>query len=289
MPIVRQMTRGDFDHEPGPELDHARLFLAAGDSWFSIGSIEFENLLWHLDLPYEAVAVNVAYHGSTLARIADWMQNPDLLPLLLNRGGRPWHAILLSVGGNDLIDAVWDTGTRRSALLRRPADPAAVGPADLPGLIDADAWNRFSGYLVHNLTRVVTEGRDAPGSASRGLPLFLHTYARTMPRDAPARFGPLRLGPWLHPAVRWLGIDPALGLPMADLLLGRLADTLRSVAPLLPNVHLIDTLADAGGLQPAAAGTTGASNGWDNEIHPGAAGYAQLAGVWSREIQRVAP
>jgi hypothetical protein len=42
-------------------------------------------------------------------------------------------------------------------------------------------------------------------------------------------------------------------------------------------------------LIPAAAGTTGDSNDWDNEIHPNHGGYKKLAATWTEELGRLLP
>jgi hypothetical protein len=40
-------------------------------------------------------------------------------------------------------------------------------------------------------------------------------------------------------------------------------------------------------LIPAAPGTTGDSNDWDNEIHPNRSGYKKLAATWATEVDRI--
>lgn len=82
-------------------------FLAHGDSWFSIGSVPLApvgNLLTEMRFSKGAIAVNCARPGNTLARMADYRREKWFERTLLQRNGWDWHALLLSCGGNDLID-----------------------------------------------------------------------------------------------------------------------------------------------------------------------------------------
>src|ERR1035437_2698986 len=87
-------------------------YLAQGDSWFSIGHIppwSTTNVLQQMVLSRSAVAVNCAHPGMELSHMADTSTEPAFLNLL-NGSGNPklawkWDAILMSGGGNDLIDA----------------------------------------------------------------------------------------------------------------------------------------------------------------------------------------
>jgi len=47
------------------------------------------------------------------------------------------------------------------------------------------------------------------------------------------------------------------------------------------NVHIVDS---RGATLRAAAGTTGESNDWENEIHPTPAGYSLLAKKWRPQL-----
>jgi lysophospholipase L1-like esterase len=92
----------------------------------------------------------------------------------------------------------------------------------------------------------------------------------------------IKRGPWLFPALTWLGIHEALWLDLSRILLEELASCLKSLD--LPNLHVVDTLARTTTMVPAAAGTTGDSNDWENEIHPNASGYTKLAATWAEDI-----
>ncbi len=263
--------------------DYSRVFLAEGDSWFSYGSTKFRNVPSALKLPYKACVLNIAEPGDTLRRMHETTRNPDFFRYLENRGGRRWGAIFLSGGGNDLIDAVWNPRIQSSEILVKPDRPEQIDQTSLRSIINEDAMNALLSYIKLNVAQIVVEGRDAAGSNSRDVPLFMHTYALVQPRNAPVPI--FNQGPWLYPACVWLGIHPSLWLHLSRLLLQTLADCLQSIT--LPNFHVIDTLNTTMALIPAAAGTTGDSNDWENEIHPNRGGYNKLAVTWSAEIDRV--
>ena len=55
----------------------------------------------------------------------------------------------------------------------------------------------------------------------------------------------------------------------------------------LPNFHVVDTLSLTTTLIPAAPGSKGSSNDWENEIHLNRQGYEKLATTWSPAIAQV--
>jgi hypothetical protein len=265
--------------------DFRWVFLAEGDSWFSYGSTRLRNLISSLELPDPACVLNIAQPGDTLQRMHETTRNREFYFYLRNKSGRRWSGIFLSGGGNDLIDAIWNEEHQRSEILVKPAVPADIDQTNLRSVINQDAMDALTSYLKINIAQIVAEGRDGGDSNSADVPLFMHTYALVQPRDAPVKH--IGLGPWLFPACRWLGIDPALWLDLSRLLLEELAQSLRSVD--LPNFHLVDTLADTTTMIPAAPGTTGNSNDWENEIHPNRRGYDKLAATWAAKVMAIVP
>jgi len=283
MPVVTQVNTTEFER---PEFqsslnDFSNVYLAEGDSWFSFGSQKFKNLLTFLSLPSPACVLNISEPGDTLRRMEHITANREFFHYLANRGGRRWNAIFLSGGGNDLIDAVWDQKEKRSYILVRPSDPASIDQTNLRSVINRDALDALLNYIRINVAHIVSM-RDRRGSNSRGLPIVMHTYALPRPRDAGVDVLGIRRGPWLFPALSWLGIHEALWLDLSRILLEELAGCLKSLA--LPNVHVVDTLSRTTTMIPAAPGTTGDSNDWENEIHPNASGYTKLAATWAEDI-----
>jgi hypothetical protein len=103
-----------------------------------------------------------------------------------------------------------------------------------------------------------------------------HSYDLTTPRNSPAQFLVPLAGPWLYPAMTEARIPDSEWNKVSDYLLDQLNRRLLSMQAKLPNFHVAQT---QGTLNRAASGAIGASNDWDNEIHPRRRGYAKLAKV----------
>ena len=264
---------------PGSGLNDYRI-LAEGDSWFSLGGIPTSNLLFSLRFRRSTLIVNCAQPGDTIRRMAVLAQDRALRDALT--AGVAWDLLLLSGGGNDLIDAA-------DEILLSPQERNAspgVGPGNYcdPGELD-------------NLMRTVQEGyrtivalRDGPDSTARGKPILTHTYDYITPRNAPARFllVPL-LGPWLFKALTEAAVPEADWHPVSDYLTDRLAEAilaLRTGANPLPDFHVVDT---RGTLTRAKAGDIGESGDWMNEIHPSIDGYKKLARPLTDGLERRLP
>lgn len=250
-------------------------FLAHGDSWFSIGSVPLApvgNVLTEMRLSKTAVAVNCARPGHTLARMTDFANDRWYRRALLQPNGWDWHALLLSCGGNDLIDAcqvlAHTAGGQRTPLAQRIfraqdewGDPA-TGAARY---LSDDGFATFARYFKANLQTLLQQ-RDT--SASAGRPAFLHGYGVPTPRPAGVFPGSSLAGLWLYKAVVAYGIPEADYLPVGSELIRRFnalgkdcaADTAH-----FPNLHFLDTMGIP--LLPAALGATADSGDWINEIH----------------------
>jgi hypothetical protein len=275
-------TPDDLDADRVP-LDQARWrFLCEGDSWFTLGALnplKSANLLQHLRFSQTCWAVNCAYPGDVLSHMVERAGDPKFTSLLLGRPmrkRRAWDALLVSGGGNDLIDA-----------LAVPAQGAAAADASLRLLhtrdewsaadmgpmryVSAPGWQSFAEYLKANVALLATL-RDHADSESPGVPLFLHGYAVPTPSDVGAGAG---VGPWLSPSLRRYGIPPDDWPALAGHLIRRLLGELQASAAALPNVHVFDSLVDLGI----------DADDWSNEIHLTAGGCRKLATKWSEQIE----
>lgn len=253
-------------------------YLAQGDSWFSIGHVppwSTTNLLQQMVLSRSAVAVNCARPGVELAHMTDTSTAQVFLNLMNGNVAWTWDAILLSGGGNDLIDAAnSDPNAPLESRLLLRADEWANPVADPSGYLSAAGWDVFSTHM-DSVLGLLLDQRDK--NKNKDVPLFLHTYDYVTPRNAPA--GP-RLGPWLYRAIHDLyGIPAADWSALANLMIDRLANLWLSLAVSYAgrNVDIVDT---RGSLTPADPGMSGVSGDWENEIHPTPHGYSLLAQKW---------
>jgi hypothetical protein len=255
-----------------------KIYLAQGDSWFSIGHFPpwaTTNLLQQMVLSRSALAVNCARPGVELAHMTDTSSAQMFLNLLNGNISQRWDALLMSGGGNDLIDAATAAPTadpKLRLLLRSDEWPAA--PVSASGYLSQAGWATFTGHMDLVLQGLLDQ-RDKGKNAN--VPLVLHCYDYVTPRNAPA--GP-KLGPWLYKAVNTIyHVPPADWQAVADVLISRLADMWLALAEKYAsrNVNVFDT---RGTITRAAAGTTGISGDWENEIHPTPHGYGLLARKW---------
>jgi lysophospholipase L1-like esterase len=256
------------DRYEGSELK----LLAKGDSWFSTGSLPVCNMLQQMQFSKRACILNLAIPGDTAAAMSERIQSwkDDFSQHVGSADAPRWDAILMSAGGNDLIDAL-PLLIRGGVNSHRASD--YVNPAALRTLEQG---------LTASYSRIVNF-RDRDGSPNRGVPIFVHTYDYTAPSLAPARIYDLIAvdGPWLSPNLR--GVPRHMWVAVSNYLLDRVAETLRSLQETLPNFIVIDT---RGTLRGVAPETTNRSGDWQNEIHPSRAGYRKLAPLVSQVVDQ---
>ena len=251
---------------PGNDPDdkrYKRRYLAEGDSWFSLGGVPYENLLMELDLPERSVVVNIAEPGDEIVRLASPAHVKVFTRLVAKKStAYDWNAILLSGGGNDLID--------RAGLILRPGATAdeCINQTELGKCMREIA----AGY------RALAEIRDASNSPNAGVTMIAHTYDYPTPRNAPALFfGSKVRGPWLFGAFVEKEIPEALWIPVSDRLMDTLAQTILGLAAGTKAIAQFKVVDTRGTLDRAALGATKKSGDWRNEIHPWKGGYSKLA------------
>ena len=116
--VINPRDVGQGENAESPDNpDYPWHFLAEGDSWFTIAAIPSSNLLLELRLGRWTQILNLAYPGDTLRNIQALVGNKDLTRFLAKKNFcSHFDALLLSGGGNDLIDGV-------GALIRRKPPP----------------------------------------------------------------------------------------------------------------------------------------------------------------------
>ncbi|MEP7056304.1 MAG: hypothetical protein ABI809_00835 [Caldimonas sp.] len=279
----RDIGKGEGNLQPD-NPDYPWHFLAEGDSWFTIAAIPSSNLLLELRVGRWTQVLNLAYPGDTLKHVGELPDNKDLVRYLARRNfACAFDAILLSGGGNDVIDAA-------PALIRK-APAAGLDPALPESYVDAAAFAQLL-QDVQQAHGAIVALRDSADSVSKSCPVFVHTYDYATPRNSPARFiGIFKMrGPWLFKAFAGSGLEIALQQRIANLLTDGLADALleldieRAGPKALPAFHVVDTRNTLVMANPTDVGT---SNDWLNEIHPNLGGYRKIAARLSAKIDEV--
>lgn len=284
-------SASDIAHGGDPQWSHCRWrLLAEGDSWFSIGALNpvtSANLLQSMAFSEFTAAAHCAYPGDTLRRISELRADPNFRNLMAGNVSWRWDAILLSAGGNDLIEAV-GAPPASPRTLRLLATQAEWGPPSqgVRRYLSPEGWATFGDYFRANLDAIVQlrdskTGRD--GNAGR--PICLHTYGHPTPRPSGAGLGK---GPWLMPALQTYGVPEADWPVLARTLVDRLAELMLACAAdtaRYPALHVFDTRGL--GLVAATPGSSGASGDWLNEIHLTHAGCMKVALPWSAQVEQV--
>ncbi|MBX3587815.1 MAG: SGNH/GDSL hydrolase family protein [Ramlibacter sp.] len=287
--MASEVVRGiDFpaalDAGLAPEQFHRR-FLVEGDSWMDRSS------LWQPSLP-DSLAAHYNLHPGqgnvllvSIARFGDTIDNMGRTEsgefgLWLQTSFNQWKfdGVLLSGGGNDIIDAARDPQPGEGILRSFATGPAPASAQDcinLDALGDLVAQRMDPGFL-----KLYDAVQDSP---CKNIPIFLNDYDFPTPRNAPATQGGKS---WLYEAFVKNSIPPAMWQELTDLIFIHLQMTIASWTQGRPTVRLVPT---SGTLVPAEPGTTGSSNDWLNEIHPNTSGWVKLARVWHKAIREVLP
>jgi len=280
-----QIGKGSPPADPN-DAQYAWHLIAEGDSWFSIGGIPSSNLLNDMRLPRWTQILSIAEPGDTIKRMSDIVENPDFRKFVAKPNfSYAFHGLLLSAGGNDLID-----NAAKVIVSKLPKGLSAEDPASY---IDWSFLNAVLDGIRKDIGTLHALWRS-PKSKSADSPIFLHTYDYATPRNAPTMFfGAKKLtGPWIFKAFAKSGL--ALSVTMqqrvTDLMFDALAEALLSLdqasttGHALTGVHVVDTRNTLVRANPAEIGN---SNDWLNEIHPNAGGYRKIAARLSAKVAEV--
>ncbi|MDH0866286.1 hypothetical protein [Mitsuaria sp. GD03876] len=247
--------------------------IAHGDSWGSFGSLPpwiTGSLFNAMDFGKDVAVVNYAIPGQLLRDLPDPKKFSKFHMAMTLRGMPNWRALLISGGGNDLIEWIrrgegHDIAQR---ILRFPAEwlPADQGPTRF---LSQAGWASLCDELLEAYVQL-----DALRDRNfAGMDIVTHVYDYMTPRFAPALNGVS--GPWMAPGFLAAGIPPTAWQAVARVLVDWFFDFLEHrVKTRIGGFLVLDT---RGGSTPAQPGTSGTSNDWANEIHLTAAGYKKLA------------
>lgn len=265
-------------------------FLVQGDSWFSTNTLKpvaATNMLQHMVFPQRSIAINCADPGDTLTNMVKWRRDPLFYACLSGPKERQWSAVFLSAGGNDLIAAVQVSAIGSGRMLTVPHDRLLLTSDEWGGplasgdnrYISADGWENFANYLT--LQFKALDFIRSKSEHNTTTPIFTHTYDYATPRASSA--GP-NLGPWLLPALEEYQIPKEDWDMVADAFIDKLAAIVLNFK--MANFYVVDTRHT---LTRANPDTKGASNDWENEIHPTADGYEKLAPKFVNDVSSVLP
>ena len=264
--VIQAITLGNVDAPLDPDdPGYDWRFLAEGDSWFTIGAIPSSNLLYELRLNKRAVILNLGYPGDTIAHIAQLSGNWEFSRRLADpRWASNWDAVLMSGGGNDLIN-------RADDIIRSSPTGSGKKAGDY---IDAAQMAALQ-QTVQDGYRAIVALRDSAASPNKGKPIVVHTYDYATPRPAPATFLIVPITkPWMHPIFEKLQVPKKLRAEITELLVDGLAEALLALQKELPAFHVVDTRKT---LDRADIDAKGNSGDWLNEIHPNGDGYRKIA------------
>jgi len=251
------------------------MILAEGDSWFSIGGFPPSNLLYSLRFRRHTMVVSCAKPGDTVVRMAK-LVGSKAFKKALARDDLAWDAILLSGGGNDLIDAA-------NKVILKPSERPSGSLDDPSEYVNEDELTAVFNQVTKGF-RALAQLRDAADGPVNGKPIVTHTYDYATPRNEPARFigFPLQ-GPWLFKSFTSRKVPTEHWIPLANHLMGQLAETiigLTSGPDRIANFHVVDT---RGTLTQPRLDEIGPTTHWLNEIHPNHDGHSLLARKLERE------
>ncbi len=260
---------------------HVKL-LAQGDSWFAFPLPLFagtRNLIDAISTRKRTVAIDLSSIGDTAENMAKGERHAQMRAILAGGGEEaiPVAAVLISAGGNDLVDRIGElvgtitravqraTRAERAPAARVLAEAHRQVMAALAAGAAGDIYDDVIAYL-----RTLIEARE--GGPSAKAPVVLHGYCHLTPRDAPALEFPIRFGPWI-----WKKLTPstpaqqqAIARNVIDEFNRRLglrdAATCSTCVPCRTTARCSVSLRD---LEP--------TSWWHDEIHLGSAGWELVA------------
>lgn len=249
-----------------PSSYHYKI-LAEGDSWFTIGGIPMSNFLYSYRFKRSTLIVNCATPGDTIKKMKDMKNNREFREALCLTGKKlKYNLILLSAGGNDLID---DSSKYIKKITEKNSTVAKDYCDDKK--LDKLLKNIQDGY------RKICAVRDRNSSISKNVPVLVHTYDYPTARNAPAEFGLITIGPWLYKTYTEKSVPEKYWKDLTDYIFDKLAEAildLKKGGDKISNFHVFDT---RNTLKRAKPDPTDFTSDWLNEIHPNMDGYRKLA------------
>ena len=249
--------------------------LAEGDSWFNIPYIpsvgKVRNLLDPIIFDKNEVIVNLARSGDEIVQMDVLRNHSDYLAAL---DYRKWDLILLSGGGNDLIDAIagnYVGGTKYTIL-----KPSLTKSNDYMKYIDDYSLQKLLSRIADAYVDIASRRDSIANGKNKNSLIITHCYDYIQPRNAPVE--PTNYtGPWVYSSLVVNKIPEIYWDQIADYIFSEFRKVMFSLATSrISNFIVLDT---QGTLIKALPHTSGNSNDWKNEIHPNEEGFKKLVKV----------
>lgn len=247
--------------------------LAEGDSWFNFSYFpklaKTRNLLDPLKFPKNEVIVNVATSGDTVVQMQKFRKNLNFIKALTLR---KWDLILISGGGNDLIDALqgdYLLNYQMVGILKKN-DKSIKSALEF---IDEVVFDRVLENIKECYITICNQRELASGRLNAKTKIIVHCYDHITPRDAPFGFN---VGPWVYDGLTKNQVPDKYWGEIEKIVFNKFEIFMLSLQEIIPNFVVIPTVSKSI-LKPAKPNTSGSSNDWENEIHPNPKGFKKFA------------
>jgi hypothetical protein len=271
---------GHLNNGLAPQLFKYRL-LVEGDSWMDRSAMFHTSLLQKLAPKMDAAGddvliINLSRFGDTMRRMGD-LRGRRVPPV-------DRYRLRLEVRCR-AAERRWQRFHRRRPRSRcRQGHPEESGrrtPAGTRPGLPRPRCGRHPGRRVSGAKLCRPLQSEVQASRHAGVPIFLNLYDTPVARDAPAFPGGRS---WLFEAYRKNAIPPQLWPDLTGAIFADVQRAVRGGRPVAADLHCVPT---TGTLAAADPDATASSGDWLNEIHPNAAGWEKLAGVWQKAIKQV--
>ena len=245
--------------------------LAEGDSWFHIGGntgfAKERNIIDGVCFNnHHTILLNMALSGDTMSNMSNNITSPEFFRMLKTYS---WNGLLLSAGGNDLIDALTSDMNYKFKGKVLSIIQSSTDNSNYLNYINTNHLDLFCQSLTANYQRFIDYKN---GTTNKESPVFVHVYDYPTPRNAPAKLFRFKKGPWIYTALKSQSVPPEFWQQITDHVFNALAVTLLQFDG-TNNFHVINT---RNLLVRANASDNGTSNDWLNEIHPNSDGIEKL-------------
>jgi hypothetical protein len=258
---------------------YERRMLAIGDSWFDkftplFGGGQDMNLLSHLRLTRAALVVDAAKIGRLACDYETKKSRKNIA-----RYAETWdfQAILVSLGGNDIIATVAKTGLE----LLKDLATKAIRPTPTQSVAEiSGAVKKQLPKVMSCLATILAEIRAGVNAKT---PVVFNTYDYPTARPAPSFVAidslafPFTRGPWLYPALAALALTIAECEKLVKDVLNQFQVALGQFVDANGGGQAgLYVARSQGVLRPAGYADVGVTGDWADEIHASPAGYDKI-------------